>query len=81
MKRFALNKISIAKLANLQTIKGGLDTPPENSIRPNECTNPTAIDCTSIDCTSAGAAPCTLTSIQGDLTTDPIGTDPNTVSL
>lgn len=76
MKRFALNKISIAKLANLQTIKGGLDTPPENSIRPNECTNPTAIDCT-----SAGAAPCTLTSIQGDLTTDPIGTDPNTVSL
>lgn len=80
MKRFALNKISIAKLADLQMIKGGLDTPQGNSLRPNQCTDPTTVDCTG-DCPSIGSAPCTHTSLNGDLTTDPIGTGTTTTPL
>lgn len=74
MKRFALNKIKIAKLANLKIIKGGLEAPVGNSILITECSDETN-DCTADGCMSMGATPCTNTSIDGQLTTDPAGTN------
>ncbi len=74
MKRFALNKIKIAKLANLKTIKGGLEAPIRGSLLITECVDETN-DCTADGCMSIGAAPCTNTSIDGQLTTDPVGTN------
>lgn len=79
MKRFALNKIKIAKLANLKTIKGGLEAPIRDSLLITECADETN-DCTADGCMSIGATPCTNTSIDGQLTTDPVGTD-DTISL
>ncbi|WP_430411146.1 hypothetical protein [Kordia sp.] len=75
MKRFALNKISIAKLANLQTIRGGLATPNRTSVAILECAQPTATDCVTDDCATGGTMPCTLTSSASELTSDPVGSD------
>jgi hypothetical protein len=74
MKRFALNKIKIAKLVNLQTIKGGVDTPSGNSIYPDQCTDITSDDCITDDCATGGTMPCTNTATNGELTSNPVGT-------
>ncbi len=71
MKRFALNKISIAKLANLQTIRGGVDTPNGTSAIIAECCDPTIVDCITNACATGGEMPCTLTSSASELTSDP----------
>ena len=75
MKRFVLNKVKVARLINLQTIRGGVDTPAGTSILVGECTDTVTVDCITDDCTFSGTAPCTLTSIQGELTTNPVGPD------
>ena len=79
MKRFALNKISIAKLANPQTIKGGVDTPIGTSALIGECLDPTNDGCVTDGCPTGGTMPCTSISIDGELTSNPVG--PDTVSL
>jgi hypothetical protein len=70
MKRFVLNKINIAKLADLHIIKGGVDTPNEISVIIGECS-----DLATDGCATGGTMPCTLTSSASELTSDPIGTD------
>jgi len=64
MKRFVLNKIKIAKLAEL---KGKGPVPDENSVYVQECLS-------SICNSSSGIMPCTNTSIEGCEVTDPVGT-------
>ncbi|WP_298509706.1 hypothetical protein [uncultured Kordia sp.] len=73
MKRFALNKIKIARLENLQKIQGkGLDAPNGTTANLDECIS---ITCEPSNLQmSCIVGVCTNTSIDTHDITDPIGT-------
>lgn len=76
MKRFALNKIKIAKLIDSQRIKGkGLDATQTDNLETcyETCDQPI----TRLDCTSAtGVMPCTHDTIDTEQGTNPSITEP-----
>jgi hypothetical protein len=70
MKRFALNKIKIAKLVRIQEIKGGKATPNSASADLQVCV--TDDDCITENGMSCAEMVCTNTSIDGQVVTDPV---------
>ncbi|MBC8754141.1 hypothetical protein H2O64_05625 [Kordia sp. YSTF-M3] len=68
MKRFALNKIKIAKLVRIQEIKGGKATPNSASADLQACVTD---ECVTENGMSCAEMVCTNTSIDGQDVTDP----------